>query len=161
MTRAYIRLDPDYAERKEHYPDGAFVALTALLCAGANHSKRGVYKSEKLVRVLLGKRARWIPYLIEQGDLVLRDDASIYIDGWEEWQEGNWKVAERMARVRAKRHRNRNPKRNPVSNPGSNSLFLEDNDNDNDNDGSSVTTSFHERMSAAGFDPEAVLGKSA
>ena len=32
MSRAYLRLDPGFAERKAHYSDGAFRALVEVLC---------------------------------------------------------------------------------------------------------------------------------
>ena len=32
MTRAYIRLDPAFDERKESYPDGPYAALIATFC---------------------------------------------------------------------------------------------------------------------------------
>lgn len=133
--RAYIRLDPEFADRKEDYPDGAFASLIALFCAAAVHSRQGTFKSEKLVRVILGRRARWLKYLLEHSDVRRLDDGSLYIDGWEEWQEGNWKVAERMQRVRSKRNKGRHINRNKDRNSTSD----KDNDYDKDNDGLGVT----------------------
>lgn len=150
MTRAYIRLDPDFADRKDDYPDGAFAALVALFCAAATHSKRGTFKNRMLVRVILGRRSRWLAYLIEHGDVVELGDGSLYVDGWEEWQEGNWKVAERMARVRAKRKSPRNANRNPNSNATSD----KDNDYDKDNDGRGVTAEENESVPLAAIVPE-------
>ena len=103
MPRAYIRLDPEFADRKEGYPDGAFAALVMLICAAAEHSRRGVFKNERMVRVVLNRRSRWLKYLVEHGDVIAQADGTFYLDGWEEWQEGNWMVGERMARIRAKR----------------------------------------------------------
>jgi hypothetical protein len=103
MTRAYLRLDPALLDHKGDYPDGAGFAFVLTLCLAEQQPKRGIFKSEKLLRVLLERRARWVPYLIEHGDLLRRAGGSLYVDGWDEWQEGDWKVHERVARVRNRR----------------------------------------------------------
>lgn len=100
MTRAYLRLDPMLRRRKRDYPDGAFRAFVEALCAAEGQPRRGRFESRGLLGVLLEKRARWIPYLIEHGDLIENDDGELYIDGWDQWQEGDLKVSERMALVR-------------------------------------------------------------
>ncbi len=98
-----MRLDPDYPEHKSVYPDGAIVAHTFCFCFGAQQPKPGVFRNRRLLAVLLEKRARWIPFLVEHQDLIERPDGSLYVEGWSEWQEGNWQVAERMQRVRARK----------------------------------------------------------
>ena len=98
--RAYLRLDPQLADKKAAYPDGAHRAFTDLLCFAEQQPHRGRFRNRKLLAVLLERRAKWIDYLIEHGDLVLMDDGRLYVDGWDEWQEGDWKVAERVARIR-------------------------------------------------------------
>jgi hypothetical protein len=100
MTRAYLRLDPNLRRRKRDYPDGAFRAFVEALCAAEGQPRRGRFESRGLLRVLLERRGRWIPYLIEHGDLVENDDGELYVDGWDQWQEGDLKVSERMALVR-------------------------------------------------------------
>jgi hypothetical protein len=117
-----------------------------VLCGAATYAKRGVFKNEKLVRVVLGRRSRWLAFLVEHHDLVVRPDGSYYVEGWEEWQEGNWQVAERMARVRSRRHGDAlrdgegdAPDRNGDRNSTSDARRL-DNDNDNDVDSSSSRT---------------------
>lgn len=113
MTRrAYLRLDPDFFERKvieDQYPPGAAVALISTFCLAEDQPQRGRFRSEKLLRVLLDgpdeptKLARWVPYLIEHGDLIAQDRGVLYVDGWDEWQEGDWKVAERVRRIRSRK----------------------------------------------------------
>ena len=99
-VRAYVRLDPAFPDHKAVYPDGAVVALTFCFCFGAQQPRPGWFRNRRLLAALLDRRARWIPYLVERRDLIEHPDGSLYIEGWEEWQEGNWQVAERMRRVR-------------------------------------------------------------
>ncbi len=101
--RAYLRLDPNFADRKVDYPDGAFRAYVEVLCFAEQQHPRGVFRSRKLLAVLLDKRARWITYLLEHGDLELMPTGQIVVDGWTEWQEGDWKVHERISRIRNKK----------------------------------------------------------
>lgn len=98
--RAYLRLDPDLADHKADYPDGAFRAFVEMLCWAEQQPSRGVFRNRKLLAVLLEKRARWIPYLIDHDDLIPMPTGHLVVEGWAEWQEGDWKVAERMRRVR-------------------------------------------------------------
>lgn len=106
-TRAYIRIDPGFYERKaldQKYPAGAVAALVGCLCLGESQPQRGRFRDRRVLAVLLGPQARWIPFLIEKGDLVERDELPrLYIDGWHEWQEGDVTVPERMARLRHRR----------------------------------------------------------
>lgn len=105
MTRAYLRLDPAFDERKEHYPDGAFRALVEVLCLAERQVQRGRFRSVDYLRRLLGKRGKWVAYLMENGDL-LELAGRVYVDGWDEWQEGDHTVGERVRRIRSKRARN-------------------------------------------------------
>lgn len=100
--RAYLRLDPNLPDRKADYPDGAYRAYIDTLCFAEQQPQRGRFRSRKLLAVLLEKRARWIAYLIEHGDLVPFDN-KLYVDGWDEWQEGDVTVSERMKRLRSRR----------------------------------------------------------
>lgn len=118
MTRAYIRLDPAFDEHKESYPDGPYAALVATLCLAEHQPERGRFRSTDYLRRLLGRRGRHLAYLLEHGDLLELPDGRVYVDGWDEWQEGDWKVGERVARIR---HRaRRNGARNAASNGGGN-----------------------------------------
>jgi 5-methylcytosine-specific restriction endonuclease McrA len=101
--RAYLRLDPHLADKKAEYPDGAHRAFVDTLCFAEHQPMRGRFRNQKLLAVLLEKRARWIPYLIEHGDLVPMPDGKLYVDGWDEWQEGDWKVHERVSMIRHRR----------------------------------------------------------
>lgn len=103
--RAYLRLDPQLADKKASYPDGAFRAFVEVLCWSEQQHPRGVFRSRKLLAVLLEKRARWITYLIEHGDLIEMPTGQLVVEGWTEWQEGDWKVHERVQRIRNRQKR--------------------------------------------------------
>jgi hypothetical protein len=121
MPRAYIRTDPGLFQRKalgirdEHsrpapYPSDAVVAFLGCLCLAEEQPKRGRFASERILRELLGgpdgqgrRYARQLPFLIEHGDLVRLPSGLLYVDGWDEWQEGDVTVPERMARLRIKK----------------------------------------------------------
>lgn len=103
--RAYLRLDPNLADNKVGYPDGAFRAFVEVLCFAEQQHPRGVFRSRRLLAVLLDKRARWITYLLEQADLVEMPTGQLVVEGWQEWQEGDWKVYERVERIRKRERR--------------------------------------------------------
>jgi hypothetical protein len=111
--RAYIRVDPELPDHKEHYPDGAVAAFAFTMCFAEHQPRRGRFKNSRVLSALLGRRARWIRFLIEHGDLIEGAKGELYFDGWDEWQEGDWKVGERVKRIRA-RPRNVTP---PVTVP--------------------------------------------
>jgi hypothetical protein len=115
MSRAYVRMVPDLYERKAFgtaahpaYPPAAVGAFVGLLCLAEQQSPRGRFKNRRVLQVLLegphgeGRAyAKQIGFLIEQGDLVVGDDGSLYVEGWDELQEGrDPSVDERMRRYR-------------------------------------------------------------
>lgn len=102
-TRAYLRLDPGFDERKEHYPDGPYAALIAVFCLAESQPDRGRFRNERFLRALMGKRGRHLVYLVARGDVVTLPDGRLYVDGWDEWQEGDWSVPERLTRLRNRR----------------------------------------------------------
>jgi hypothetical protein len=104
MPRSYLRLDPHFYERKalrQGYPPGAVAALVGCLCLAETQPERGRFRDRRVLSVLLGPSARWIPFLVDHGDLI--EQAAfprLYVDGWDEWQEGDVTVRERMERMR-------------------------------------------------------------
>lgn len=106
MARAYLRLDPGFDEHKEAYPDGPYAALIATFCAAETQPQRGRFRNLEYLRRLLGRRGRFVAYLLAAGDIVELPDGRVYVDGWDEWQEGDWKVAERVSRIRNRIRRN-------------------------------------------------------
>jgi len=101
--RSYLRLDPNAVDRKSEYPDGAFRAFFECLMHAEQQPKRGRFRNRRLLSVLLERRSRWIPYLIQHGDLIELASGALYVDGWDEWQEGDVTVSERMKRLRSRR----------------------------------------------------------
>lgn len=125
MIRNYIRVIPDIYARKalgqsdgKHpaYPPEAVVAYLGCLCVAEAQHPRGRFRNRKVLEGELegngnGVRyAEWVQYLIDNGDLIVNDDGSVYVEGWDELQEGDWKVADRMRRFRDRR----NPRPAPV-----------------------------------------------
>jgi hypothetical protein len=99
-VKAYVRFDPLTDERKAYYTDGQFRAFMLLIFAGARQNPRGRFRSDAQLRALLGRHARYVPFLVDQGDIRALGGGEIYIDGWDEWQEGDLTVGDRMARLR-------------------------------------------------------------
>jgi hypothetical protein len=107
MTRAYLRLDPGFFEKKvfeQEYPPAAAMALVGVFCLAEHQPERGRFRNERVLKALLGQYARWVPYLKEHGDIVVLADGRVYPPGWDEWQEGDWKVGERVKRIRGRRN---------------------------------------------------------
>jgi len=117
MPRSYFRTLPDLYERKAFgtdthpaYPPSAVACFVGVLCFAEQQPERGRFKSRRVLVALLegphGKGrsiAKQLGYLIEHGDLVEKADGTLYVEGWDELQEGNWQVAERMERYRDRR----------------------------------------------------------
>ena len=102
MGRAYLRLDPAFFDRKaidQKYPPGAVTALIGVLCHAEHQPQRGRFRDVRVLKALLGPHARWITFLVEHRDLIVKR-GQLYVDGWDEWQEGDWKVGERVKRIR-------------------------------------------------------------
>ena len=113
-ARAYLRTDPGIWRRKvveQRYPAALFAAFQAVLCLAEEQPDRGRFRSERLLRLLLdepkdGVRVLWgrhVTELVRRGDLVRLADGTLYVDGWDEWQEGDVTVRERMQRLLAAR----------------------------------------------------------
>jgi hypothetical protein len=125
MSRAYLRVDPAMFERKviqQEYPPLAYAAYSAILCLADSQPVRGRFRDERLLRALLGPLGRQVPYLLSRRDIIPATEhaecvncpvghgspSQLYVDGWDEWQEGDWQVKERMARVRGRNRNNGN-----------------------------------------------------
>lgn len=119
MSRAYVRLDPAMFERKviqQRYTPLGFAALVATICLAESQPVRGRFRDRRMLETLLGPLSRQAATLISRGDVVAAKTHScahcppghgavgqLYVDGWDEWQEGDVQVRERMARLRARK----------------------------------------------------------
>lgn len=101
LPRAYLRVDPNIDQA---YPElrNTFVGL---LCSAARQTERGRYRSLAIAEQLHSRA--FIARSLRRGDLVLLGDGRLYIPGWDEWQEGDLTVAERMRRMRGRRRSGR------------------------------------------------------
>lgn len=114
--RSYFRVDPQMVEKKlaAGYAPAQVGAFVMLLSQAEQQPQRGRFRSLGELRAAMdckveeaGKGAgmsKFVPFLLEQGDVVRLDDGRYYVDGWDEWQEGDWQVAERMRRVRERKN---------------------------------------------------------
>lgn len=113
MTRNYLRLDPMIFERKaveQHYSAAELGTFVATLALGEHQPHRGRFRSTHALRAQLDDPdrgvtgyGRHVKTLLERGDLVEQPDGRLYIDGWDEWQEGDFTVRDRVARLRDRR----------------------------------------------------------
>jgi len=108
MGRAYLRVDPGFYERKldQGYSLPQIAAYLGCLCLADAQTVRGRFRNMTVLKALLGPGARHAAYLLDRGDLVIQERGRVYVDGWDEWQEGDWQVKERLARVRSRKGMN-------------------------------------------------------
>jgi len=100
LPRAYLRIDPNI----DQHPDPK--AMILAMCAAARQPERGRFREASVLQRAVGTRAYRL--MVERGDVVAASPGpGIYLDGWDEWQEGDFTVSERMRRMRERRKRNR------------------------------------------------------
>jgi hypothetical protein len=99
--RAYHRVDPLMDERKSHYTPAQFGAFLKVQLVSGRQTHRGRFRSIEALRMALpSSYARHVDFLVAEGDIVITKDGRAYVDGWDEWQEGDVTVKDRMARLR-------------------------------------------------------------
>jgi hypothetical protein len=101
LPRAYLRLDPNIDQT---HPD--LTAFIRLMCAAARQPERGRFRNLAQFQGLFGKTKAH--QMLAREDVVTLPDGRLYVEGWDEWQEGDHTVAERMKRMRARRTTKRN-----------------------------------------------------
>jgi hypothetical protein len=115
LPKAYLRIDPHLAST--HESAGEFIRL---LEAAFQQPRRGRFKNIAVLRAAVGRgvadrgvaRRDVVGHGSEEDckreDGTTRDFCSadlphLYLNGWDEWQEGDHTVGERMRRVRARK----------------------------------------------------------
>jgi hypothetical protein len=95
-------MDPNLVENmlEDGRSDAEIAAFVHLLGVAEAQSPRGRIKNRKVLAGFLGRHARHLDSLLRHGDLIELPDGRLYVEGWDEWQEGDWKVAERARRIR-------------------------------------------------------------
>lgn len=112
--KAYIRVDPLIDEHKSDYTPAQLGTFLKVLALASRGKYRGRFRSRRaLVGLLPAAYVRQLPHLFAEGDLIEQPDGEVYVDGYDEWQEGDLTVRERMARLRNRQRNNdRNVNRN-------------------------------------------------
>lgn len=108
--RSYVRTFTDQAERWAGLSDGEYRLLMELTLLAAEQHPAGRFRSVEVLRAFAPIRLRrHVTRLYALAHLVVLPTGEVYVDGWDEDQEGDWKVAERMARRRARRRASWSP----------------------------------------------------
>jgi hypothetical protein len=91
-------------ERKGHYTPAQLGAFLKVQLVAGRQTSRGRFRSIAAIRAILpAAYARHIDFLVAEGDLDVLTDGSVYVDGWDQWQEGDLTVKDRMAALRNRR----------------------------------------------------------
>lgn len=102
--RAYHRVDPLMDERKSHYTPAQLGAFLKVQLVAGRQKHRGRFRSLDALRMTLpAAYTRHLAFLVTEGDIVVTDDGCAYVDGWDQWQEGDLTVKDRMAALRNRR----------------------------------------------------------
>jgi hypothetical protein len=107
LPRAYLRMSPNL----DQHPDP--LGMVLLLCAAARQPTRGLFKDRRVLERVVGRKR--VKEMLERRDVV-EVSAGYYVEGWEEWQEGDMTVAERMRRMRARKRHPVTPQPSPRRN---------------------------------------------
>lgn len=105
LPKAYLRIDPNI----DTHPDPE--AMLLLVVWANRQPRRGRFRDLAVMRRVIG--AKRLQAALERGDLVPCDEGH-YLAGWDEWQEGDVTVGERVSRIRERRDGQRAPE--PPSN---------------------------------------------
>jgi hypothetical protein len=92
LPKAYLRLDPN----ADAHPD--LHAMVTMMLEANRQPERGRFKALERLRLLLGRKR--LQACLDRDDLVVLGDGRWLLAGWDEWQEGDFTVGERMERLR-------------------------------------------------------------
>lgn len=99
FPRAYLRMSPNL----DQHPDPLGMVLA--MCAAGRQTERGRFQCRSVAERVLGRKRT--KEMIERHDIVVLADGRLYLEGWDEWQEGDITVKERMQRLRDRKRRQR------------------------------------------------------
>jgi hypothetical protein len=100
----------------DQHPDP--LAMVRAMCAAARQPQRGRFREPVVLERAVGRKAYRM--LVERGDVVPAiPGPGVYLEGWDELQEGDMTVAERMRRYRK---RKRDAKVTPPTSPHRNGV---------------------------------------
>jgi hypothetical protein len=103
----------------DQHPDP--LAMLRAMCAAARQPDRGRFREPVVLERAVGKRQ--YREMVARGDVVPANPGpGVYLDGWDEWQEGDHTVAERMRRMRDRRKRRGNARVTPPPSPARNDV---------------------------------------
>lgn len=94
LPKAYLRLDPNVDQT---HPDN-LADFIRLLCAANRQPNRGVFARREVLVTIFGPRA--VKVFEARGDVRETPEKTVIVPGWDDWQEGDLTVAERMQRLR-------------------------------------------------------------
>jgi len=94
LPKAYLRLDPDIDQK---HPDHGWDFMR-LLCSANRQRPRGRFASRLALESLFGRKL--VAWFYDRGDICDLDDGRVLVVGWDNWQEGDLTVAERVRRTR-------------------------------------------------------------
>ena len=95
LPKAYLRMDPDIDQK---HPDN-LAEYVRLVCVSARQRPRGRFANRTVMNVLFGRGT--VNQFFARGD-VEEQNGEIVTSGWDDWQEGDMTVAERVRRTRNK-----------------------------------------------------------
>lgn len=120
LMRSYIRMDPQMVEKKlaQGYSLAQIGAYAMLMNQAEQQPERGWFKSMGVLREAMdcmaeefgakAKVSQHLPFLFEQRDVV-KIEGRYYVEGWNEWQEGDHTPQARMELVRGRKGRPGDP----------------------------------------------------
>jgi hypothetical protein len=96
LPKAYLRISPDLDQHEDP------LTMVRLMCLAHRQPERGRFRGEANVIRAIGRKR--FNEAVTRGDLERDGLDRWYLVGWDEWQEGDFTVGERMRRMRARRN---------------------------------------------------------
>lgn len=115
FPKAYLRMSPNL----DQHPDP--LAMVKAMCAANRQPERGLFREAVVLERAVGRKA--YKAMVQRGDIKPADPApGIILAGWDDWQEGDLTVAERMRRMRAKKKDRKRDRVTPPASPDRNAV---------------------------------------